>query len=152
MTYRIYQIDIDRDRDRVAFLGLAEIEKYQASPEVNRNIYEMTCEGQCPEEGKTIPEILEELFIRFNRAYLLPTDEYPDNPYFRRMSVSDVVEVIGEDGAESSFWYCDNIGFKKIPFRSSGIRENAEHCICCDEIIPEGRQVCPACERGAGYA
>lgn len=32
------------------------------------------------------------------------------------------------------------------------IRENAEHCICCDEIIPEGRQVCPACERGAGYA
>ena len=148
MTYRIYQINPDRDRDRVAFLGLAEIEKYQASPEVNRNIYEMTCEGQCPEEGKTIPEILEELFIRFNRAYLLPTDEYPDNPYFRRMSVSDVVEVIGEDGAESSFWYCDNIVFKKIPFRSSGIRENAEHCICCDEIIPEGCQVCPACEGG----
>ena len=21
-------------------------------------------------------------------------------------------------------------------------------CICCGEIIPEGRQVCPACEAG----
>lgn len=23
---------------------------------------------------------------------------------------------------------------------------NAEHCICCGEVIPEGRQVCPKCE------
>lgn len=21
------------------------------------------------------------------------------------------------------------------------------HCICCGELIPEGRQVCPSCER-----
>ena len=26
--------------------------------------------------------------------------------------------------------------------------ENAEHCVACDEIIPEGRQVCPNCEKG----
>ena len=25
-------------------------------------------------------------------------------------------------------------------------RENAERCVACDEIIPEGRQVCPSCE------
>ena len=23
----------------------------------------------------------------------------------------------------------------------------AERCVCCGEIIPEGRQVCPNCER-----
>lgn len=23
--------------------------------------------------------------------------------------------------------------------------ENAEHCVCCGAIIPEGRQVCPEC-------
>ena len=23
---------------------------------------------------------------------------------------------------------------------------HAESCVCCDEIIPEGRQVCPTCE------
>lgn len=22
---------------------------------------------------------------------------------------------------------------------------NAEHCVCCGEVIPEGRQVCPKC-------
>ncbi len=25
--------------------------------------------------------------------------------------------------------------------------ENAEHCVMCGEVIPEGRQVCPNCER-----
>lgn len=24
--------------------------------------------------------------------------------------------------------------------------DDAERCVCCDEIIPEGRQVCPTCE------
>lgn len=26
--------------------------------------------------------------------------------------------------------------------------ENADHCVCCGDVIPEGRMVCPACERG----
>lgn len=25
--------------------------------------------------------------------------------------------------------------------------KNAEHCVCCGDIIPEGRQVCPICEK-----
>ena len=24
---------------------------------------------------------------------------------------------------------------------------NTEKCVCCGEVIPEGRQVCPSCER-----
>nr|DAV96129.1 MAG TPA: PROTEIN/RNA Complex, archaeal, ribosomal, 50S, protein.0A [Caudoviricetes sp.] len=24
---------------------------------------------------------------------------------------------------------------------------DADRCICCGEIIPEGRQICPQCER-----
>lgn len=27
-------------------------------------------------------------------------------------------------------------------------RSNVNHCVCCGEIIPEGRQVCPNCESG----
>lgn len=27
--------------------------------------------------------------------------------------------------------------------------DNVERCVCCGEIIPEGRQVCPACEKKA---
>ena len=26
--------------------------------------------------------------------------------------------------------------------------ENAEHCVCCGDVIPEGRQVCPKCGKG----
>lgn len=26
--------------------------------------------------------------------------------------------------------------------------DNTEHCVSCGEVIPEGRQVCPACEEG----
>lgn len=25
--------------------------------------------------------------------------------------------------------------------------DNVDSCVCCDETIPEGRQVCPSCER-----
>lgn len=24
--------------------------------------------------------------------------------------------------------------------------DNAEHCVCCGQVIPEGRQVCSKCE------
>lgn len=26
--------------------------------------------------------------------------------------------------------------------------ENADRCVCCGEIVPEGRQVCPSCAKG----
>lgn len=26
--------------------------------------------------------------------------------------------------------------------------ENAEHCVCCGDVIPEGRQICLRCEKG----
>jgi hypothetical protein len=26
--------------------------------------------------------------------------------------------------------------------------DNADRCVCCGDVIPEGRQVCPACEGG----
>lgn len=26
---------------------------------------------------------------------------------------------------------------------------DADRCVCCNKIIPEGRQVCPQCEDGA---
>ena len=27
------------------------------------------------------------------------------------------------------------------------VESNAEHCVCCGATIPEGRQICPQCER-----
>lgn len=28
------------------------------------------------------------------------------------------------------------------------VEANAEHCVCCGATIPEGRQICPKCEKG----
>ncbi len=28
--------------------------------------------------------------------------------------------------------------------------DNSDRCICCGEVIPEGRQVCPMCEEASG--
>ncbi len=42
-----------------------------------------------------------------------------------------------------------------VPYSHGELRQleeagrNAEHCVCCGAIIPEGRQICPNCERGA---
>lgn len=49
-----------------------------------------------------------------------------------------------KDGKTTSF--CPNCGAKMIKsyLRSSITVINT--CICCGEIIPEGRQVCPKCE------
>ena len=27
------------------------------------------------------------------------------------------------------------------------VETNAEHCVCCGATIPEGRQICPQCEK-----
>lgn len=32
--------------------------------------------------------------------------------------------------------------------RTQSISQNTETCVCCGAEIPEGRQVCPACENG----
>lgn len=36
----------------------------------------------------------------------------------------------------------------KIQYDIQLYRPDVNHCVCCGEIIPEGRQVCPNCEGG----
>ena len=35
---------------------------------------------------------------------------------------------------------------KKIVIRAK--KDNAEHCVCCGAVVPEGREICPLCEAG----
>ena len=28
--------------------------------------------------------------------------------------------------------------------------KNSDRCVCCGEVVPEGRQVCPQCEKAGG--
>lgn len=36
---------------------------------------------------------------------------------------------------------------KRMP-EPTTVPDNSEHCVCCGDVIPEGRQVCPKCEKG----
>lgn len=51
-----------------------------------------------------------------------------------------------KDGKTTPF--CPNCGVKMIKSYLPSSITVMNTCICCGEIIPEGRQVCPKCEKG----
>lgn len=40
--------------------------------------------------------------------------------------------------------YRDDVYNRKV----ESATDNADRCVCCGDVIPEGRQVCPGCEGG----
>ena len=40
MQFRIYQINLDRDTDRVAFEGLENLQRYHSGTEIRSNLYD----------------------------------------------------------------------------------------------------------------
>lgn len=42
-------------------------------------------------------------------------------------------------------WYIT----REIKRLTKQYKDNAEHCVACGDVIPEGRQICPQCESGA---
>lgn len=45
----------------------------------------------------------------------------------------------------------ENVFERIVTMHKASFQDNAEHCVCCGEVIPEGRQVCPYCEREDKY-
>ena len=87
MNINIYQINIDRDKDRVAFMSYNEFPKFQNSDYVNCALYDKvySAEVECNN--------LEEVYSKFNL-------DHPADYKARSMSVSDVVEVKDGSGIE----------------------------------------------------
>lgn len=100
MKIKLYQINLDRDTDRVAFDSLTYVQSHGG---IKRSLYDLTFDGEITGDG------IERTFEVFNA-------EIPDGYTGRSMSVSDVVEVIESDEVEPGFYYCDTIGFGKIEF------------------------------------
>lgn len=101
MDIKIYQINLSRDDDRVAYLGLSQLERFQESAEVNSGIYDKVFEGAV--EADT----LEGVYQMFNC-------DCPDGFRGHSLSVSDVVEIV--DGENAGFYFCDSIGFQRVEF------------------------------------
>ena len=103
MNVRIYQINMKRDTNNVAFMNYESLPKFQGSSEIDSSLYDKVFEGEvnC--------FTLEKLYEIFNL-------EHPAGYKGRSMSVSDVVEIIDGNNGISYFHFCDSIGFQQIDF------------------------------------
>lgn len=101
MNIAIYQVNPDRDENNVAFLNYEKLERFQGSAALRSEIYDKVFEGEVD------CGTLEEVYQMFNL-------DHPDGYQGRSLSVSDVVEVVGEE--KSTFHFCDSIGFREVDF------------------------------------
>ncbi len=114
MNIRIYQISIGRDEKRIAFQGMDELKQLQGTEEINSSIYDCVFSGEVNCAG------LEDVFQKFNI-------DHPNGYKGRSLSVSDVVEITESDELEAGFYFCDNVGFKRVSFdpeKAEAYKEN----------------------------
>lgn len=97
MKAKVFQINMERDKNDVKFRGFGELPKLQNSVFVDASLYDEVF------NGKLDCENVEDTFFMLNS---------PIHPLFRghSLSVSDV--VVNDKGA----FYCDTFGFKQIDF------------------------------------
>lgn len=104
MKIEIYQINHLRDLHQVKFICSESLEKFQGSSDIESHIYDKVFDGSVPCSN------LEEVYTLFNTSC-------PDGHVGHSLSVSDIVKVChNQPGLEMGFYYCDNVGFKKVSF------------------------------------
>ena len=103
MDIRIYQINSDRDTNRVAFMGYDALPKFQHTQEPDPNIYDRIYEGSVDCTS------LEGIYTKFNL-------DHPAEFRGHSLSVSDIVETKDAPDTEPGFYFCDSFGFKQVPF------------------------------------
>ncbi len=126
MEIKLYQINLDRDKDFVAYLNMEMTQKCQKDPAINSRIYDMVFDGNVEVTS------LEGLYAIFNL-------HHPEEYIGRSMSVSDVVEVIHSPNVKPGFYFCDSYGFKEIDFqpeRATDIVHNTIRVV----LLEPGRQ------------
>ena len=111
--FSIYQINTDRDNNRVCFLGLDSLERFQHSKAVDPALYDRVY------DGKLDCSCLETIYEKFNI-------DHPADYKGRSLSVSDVVEIRESDTLNPGFYFVDSIGFKSISFDKSLCKEPVE--------------------------
>lgn len=111
MEINIYQINLDRDRDGLAFISHDLVNAKQGSPDINPQLYDKVFSGE------VTADTLEDIYRIFNL-------EHPEGYAGRSLSVSDIVEVIDSEQVAPGAYYCDSIGFKEVAFDASQIPEN----------------------------
>ena len=104
MKINIYQINRDRDPQRLKFLGLDAARQTLRSAELDCAAYDKVYSGNVKCRN------LEDVFVLFNSGR-------PDGFRGHSLSVSDVVEVEDAASITPGFYFCDSIGFKEVHFQ-----------------------------------
>lgn len=110
MNIKLYQINMDRDHNRIAFMAYENLPQFQHSPSIDCAIYDKVFDGEVS------AETLEDLYRVFNL-------EHPEGYRGRSMSVSDVVEVCGTGSEKSEFHFCDSFGFRQVDFHPEDTKD-----------------------------
>lgn len=100
MRIKIFQIDIDKDKEKAKFRALNEIK--EINPEIYKTVY----------YGDVTAENLEQIYSMFN-------DNRPPTFQGHSLSMSDIVQICdkGDTSMENdACYYCDEFGFKKVDF------------------------------------
>lgn len=101
MKITLYQIIAEFDTDQLMFNSF-DYMRIACGNKIPAHLYEAVYSGEFDTER------LSDIFYIFNQ-------DFPDDYRGRSMSVSDVLEVI-KSPTESTFYYCDNVGYKEIEF------------------------------------
>lgn len=112
MRIKIYQIDSDKDANRIKFFGIDSLKKLQGNTDIDPSIYKNVFYGDVAAND------LEDIYQFFN-TMRIPTHQG------HSLSVSDVIEVIDCDNEmyKGKCFFCDSIGYKTIDFDSSKCAE-----------------------------
>lgn len=94
---KIFQIDLDKDRNNVAF------RRYKSIKEFDFSIYKEVWSGEEPDGC----DDLEGIYETFNINHPADFTGYS-------LSVSDVVQILGSDHGSNGYYYCDLFGWVKL--------------------------------------
>ena len=110
MKINIYQINQDRGTQRLKFMGLDTVRKVLRSAEPNCAAYDKVYSGNVKCRN------LEDVFVLFQSGK-------PEGFQGHSLSVSDVVEVEDAASITPGFYFCDSIGFRRVPFDETQTRK-----------------------------
>ena len=102
MHITLYQVNMGRDNDRLAFCSLDTVKREAGA--IPAEIYDKVFEGDIDCAN------LEEAYMLFNQ------DDRPGAKVFRSMSVSDVIAVRDPETGAETFHFCDSVGFEVVAF------------------------------------
>lgn len=128
MKVRVYQIDSDRDINRLAFMNYEFTMQHGWKPELYNIVYEGDLEAATLDDIYTILNI----------------GKRPENFKGHSLSVSDIVEIIKNE--KSTYHYCDSFGWVRIEFDTSRVYNPSFNY----EDLEEEHDPCEGCPRFDG--